>query len=259
MSTKGRKKSHPASVGRPAARIPMRTRAKSFLLGVAPIIALMTVVRIALAEPYHIPSGSMSPTLLAGDWLYVNKLRYGPHVPFTHRRLPGYAEPQRRDVVVFVSPPQDSAIRITPNQITPMLVKRVIGMPGDTLYMRGGALFINGVPEAPTLAIAPDPGFGSEYFSRQRALEIRGSRFGDPPGSPSAHDWGPLVVPSDSYFMLGDNRDSSVDSRFYGPVPRANIRGTPIFIYYSYDTEEGLDHVRAVSEIRWRRIGTVIR
>lgn len=257
---KRRKKSPSSPVLQPlVVRIPLRTRAKSFIRGIAPLIALMTVVRIALAEPYHIPSGSMSPTLLDGDWLYVNKLRYGPHIPFTHRSLPGYAEPKHRDVVVFVSPPQDPAIRITPNDITPTLVKRIIGLPGDTLHMRGGALFINGVPETRPLAAAPDPGFGPEYFARQRPLEIRGSRFGEPPASPSVHDWGPLVVPRDSYFMLGDNRDSSVDSRFYGPVPRANIRGTPMFVYYSYDTQEGLSYTRAITEIRWRRIGALIK
>jgi signal peptidase I len=73
------------------------------------------------------------------------------------------------------------------------------------------------------------------------------------------HEWGPVIVPDGSYFMMGDNRDDSVDSRYYGPVPRANLRGTPMFIYYSYDPESGLDYFRAVTAIRWQRLGTWIR
>ena len=109
---------------------------------------------------------------------------------------------------MFVSPPQDPAIRITPDQVTPLLVKRIVGMPGDTVAMHDGRL---------------------------------------------------IVVPPESYFMMGDNRDNSIDSRWYGPVPRANLRGTPTFVYYSYDAQKGLDYVRAVTAIRWRRLGTWIR
>ena len=92
-------------------------------------------VRTVLAEAYHIPSGSMEPTPLVGDWLLVNKLRFGPHIPFTKLRLPGYAELKRSDVDVFVSPPQDPSIRISPDEITPTLIKRVAGVAGDTLLM----------------------------------------------------------------------------------------------------------------------------
>ena len=91
------------------------------MVSVLPLVGIATVTRVALAEAYRIPSGSMEPTLLVGDWLFVNKLRYGPHVPLTGVNLPGYAEPRRGDVVVFVSPPQDPSIRITPDEVTPML------------------------------------------------------------------------------------------------------------------------------------------
>ena len=79
----------------------------------------------------------------------------------------------------------------------------------------------------------------SGLFAWQHRLEIRDSRLGPPVAAPSLHEWGPLVVPADTYFMMGDNRDGSVDSRYYGPVPRANLRGTPRFVYYSYDPERG--------------------
>ncbi|HYV97189.1 MAG TPA: signal peptidase I [Gemmatimonadaceae bacterium] len=258
----------------PAAREKNRARAKSsaqprgsrlraFIVGWLPVIGIVLAVRIALAEPYHIPSESMVPTLLKGDWLYVNKLRYGPHIPFTHARLPGYATPKAGDVVVFVSPPQVPEIRITPTEITPTLVKRIVGNPGDTLVMRGGQLFVNGTLDvhSPTSPAAT----GTRYdepdtlFAWQHTIEARGSRFGTPVRAPSVHNWGPLVVPQGMYFMMGDNRDNSVDSRYYGPVPRENLRGSPMFIYYSYNPDEGLDYTRALTEIRWRRLGTIIR
>lgn len=239
------------------------THARPTILGYLPIIAIFLVARVALAEAYVIPSGSMEPTLQVGDRLLVNKLRLGPHIPFTAVSLPGYAQPKRNDIVVFVSPPQVPAIRITPGEVTPTLIKRIVGLPGDTLMMRNGRLLVDGTaaPERNTdyvlpAAVAEQP---QPLFSWQRRLEVRGSRFGPPPASASLHDWGPLVVPAGMFFMLGDNRDNSVDSRYYGPVPRANLRGTPMFIYYSYDTEKGTDYFRAVTEIRWHRIGAWIR
>ncbi|AHG92719.1 signal peptidase I (plasmid) [Gemmatirosa kalamazoonensis] len=222
---------------------------------VLPVVAVTLGTRVALAEPYHIPSGSMEPTLLVGDWLFVNKLRYGPHVPLTHVSLPGYAEPRRGDIAVFVSPPQDPSIRMAPDEITPVLVKRIVGVGGDTLAMRAGRLYVNGVAESRGATPASD--FTREplpIFAWQHQLETSSAST-----RPTLHDWGPLVVPRDMYFMMGDNRDDSVDSRFYGPVPRANLRGTPTVVYYSYDTEAGLDWFRAVTEIRWRRLGTWIR
>jgi signal peptidase I len=232
-------------------------------MGYLPAIAIFLGTRTLLAEAYRIPSGSMEPTLQVGDWLFVNKLRLGPHIPFTHHALPGYAQPRRNDVVVFVSPPQDPAIRISPNDVTPMLVKRIVGIGGDTLLMRHGNLFVNGtfVPSpnqdfALPDAVAEQP---QPLFAWQHRIEANGSRFGAPEASPSVHSWGPLVVPAGTFFMMGDNRDNSVDSRYYGPVPRENLRGTPTFVYYSYDTTEGLDYLRLLTEIRWGRLGTWIR
>jgi signal peptidase I len=227
-------------------------------MSVLPSLLIFLGARQLLAEAYHIPSGSMEPTLLVGDWLFVNKLRLGGHIPFTSRSLPGYADPRRNDVVVFVSPPQDPSIRIAPDEVTPTLVKRIVGVAGDTLLMRHGQLLVNGaaVP-SPNAFVLPDSiaDVPQAIFDWQHHIEIDGSRFGAPVVSPSVHEWGPIVVPAGTYFMMGDNRDNSVDSRYYGPVPRANLRGTPMFIYYSYDPDCGIGYACALTAIRLRRIG----
>jgi len=246
----------------PAPPQSLANRTRAFIVGLLPVLAIVLGTRQLLAEAFRIPSGSMEPTLLVGDWLFVNKLRFGPHIPFTRQSLPGYASPRRGDVTVFVSPPQDVTIRISPDQVTPTLVKRIVGVAGDTLLMRHGLLTVNGNPvQSPNAFALPDT-IADEpqaIFAWQHQLEIRGSRFGPPTAAPSLHEWGPLVVPTGTFFMMGDNRDNSVDSRYYGPVPRANLRGTPMFIYYSYDPEQGLDYFRAATDIRWHRIGRWIR
>jgi signal peptidase I len=232
-------------------------------MSVLPVLAIFLVARIALAEAYRIPSGSMEPTLLVGDWLFVNKLRFGPHIPYTHTNLPGYAEPQRNDVAVFESPPQPPEIRIAPDEITPTLVKRIIGIAGDTVHMRDGLLYVNGVPRPRTDSSAFPAGDMANaemsIFDWQHQFQAHDSRFGAAPTHPTLHNWGPLVVPVGHFFMMGDNRDDSVDSRYYGMVPRENLRGRPTFVYYSYDADKGVPYFRAATEIRWSRIGTWIR
>jgi signal peptidase I len=243
------------------ARPSLVVRTRALILSVVPALLIFLGTRQLLAEAFRIPSGSMEPTLLVGDWLFVNKLRFGPHLPFTSQSLPGYASPKRGDVAVFISPPQDETIRISPDEITPTLVKRIVGVAGDTLLMRRGQLRVNGnVVPARNAFVVPDS-VGDEpqpIFAWQHQIEVSGSRFGPPVGAPSLHEWGPVVVPEGMFFMMGDNRDDSVDSRYYGLVPRANLRGTPMFVYYSYDPGQGSNYVRAVTAIRWRRLGTWI-
>lgn len=243
---------------RPSAQTSAFRRMRTLALSVIQFLAIFVGARELLAEAYHIPSGSMEPTLQVGDWLWVNKLRFGPHIPFTNYSLPGYAAPKRGDIAVFISPPQDPSIRISPDDVTPLLVKRVVGLAGDTLLMRHGQLMVNGTAVAsPNEFVLPDSlsNTPQAIFAWQHSIEIRNSRFDAPVESPSLHEWGPLVVPAGHYFMMGDNRDNSVDSRYYGPVPRANLRGRPTFIYYSYDPEQGHDFIRALTAIRWKRLG----
>ena len=229
-------------------------------------------IRTFFIEAFRIPSGSMIPALLVGDWLFVNKLVYGPHIPFTQINLPGYSDPKRGEVVVFVSPFQpDEAAK--GNDGTPTLVKRLIGTPGDTLYMRDGLVYVNGIAQRQGFAAANnekgDGSYVDPLFDRQKRYALKSSRFGAAPAQPTLDNWGPLVVPPAHYFMMGDNRYCSKDSRYWGVVPRENVRGRPMFVYYSYrpgdEPEERCTYETSnrplpfITDVRWGRIGTRIR
>ncbi|MFN2431306.1 MAG: signal peptidase I, partial [Gemmatimonadota bacterium] len=196
----------------------------------------------------RIPSGSMEDTLLVGDWLFVNKAIYGPKIPLTDVHLPSLSQPARDGVVVFESP-------IEPGL---NLVKRVIGVAGDTLAMRDGQLIRNGEPQREPYVqhVNPEGNSSDPGMRWQRQFLVAGV---DPERyRPTRDDWGPVVVPPGHYFMMGDNRDASFDSRYYGFVRRELIKGEPLFIYYSYDPSSpgGLPFLTA---IRWDRIGQPIR
>jgi len=228
-------------------------------------VVIYLFVKTLFVEAFRIPSGSMIPTLLVGDWLFVNKLAYGPTIPFTNSHLPGYTNPKHQDVVVFVSPYQaDNA-----PDFTPTLVKRLIGMPGDTLHMRDGVLFLNGIPQRQGFAASNPSGDNhavASNFDWQHKIELKNTRFGSAPAQPELGNWGPLLIPANHYFMMRDNRYCSKDSRYWGVVPRENVRGRPLFVYYSYvpgpgaanDPCNGAVSDRAVpfiTDVRWTRIG----
>jgi signal peptidase I len=234
-----------------------RRKAWENFKSIATTLALFLLIRAFLIEAYRIPSESMTPALLVGDWLFVNKLRFGPNIPFTSVNLPGYAEPHRHDVVVFKSPTQIDQ----PEDPNPTLVKRIIGMPGDTLHMRGAKLFVNGITQSEPYAAESEPGADeiSALFDWQKQYALTASRFGPAPDQPTHDNWGPLVVPPRHYFMMGDNRYNSKDSRYWGLVPRENIRGRPMFVYYSWNAVDSDRPLPALTDIRWGRIGHWIR
>lgn len=226
-------------------------------------LAIFLVLRAFLIEAYRIPSGSMIPTLLVGDWLFVNKAIFGAHIPFTNSSLPAFREPRRGDVVVFVSPYQpDEAERGA--DPTPTLVKRLVGTAGDTLFMRKGVLYVNGIaqrqgfgtnaPVNPDIANSVDP-----LFDWQKKVGLKSSRFGAAPVQPNHDNWGPFVVPPHRLFMMGDSRYNSKDSRYWGFVPRENVRGKPLFVYYSYNADDSDRPLPMITDIRWSRIGHWIK
>jgi signal peptidase I len=212
-------------------------------------VVLFALIRTFLVEAFKIPSGSMENTLQVGDFLLVNKLVYGAEVPFTHKRLPRLREPQRGDVIVFEYP----------EDLTKNFVKRLVGVPGDTLEMRNGTLMRNGVAlsERYVEHTEPDIDPGGEDFVWQRNYLV-GTANAASAYHPSRNNWGPLVVPKEKYFVLGDNRDNSLDSRYWGFVPDSLLKGRPFVIYYSY-APDTVDTFAWLTHIRWTRLGERIR
>lgn len=211
-------------------------------------LVVLLVIRALLVEAFKIPTSSMESTLLAGDFLLVNKAVYGAEIPGTGFHLPSFGAPERGEVVVF-NPPHE------PDK---HYVKRLVGLPGDTLEMKRKRLVVNGrSPDEPYVrhgdrggdAVHP----GMAWQARHLIERVRPGRY-----RPSRDTWGPLVVPEDRFFVLGDNRDNSEDSRYWGFVHRDAIRGRPWIVYYSSDPElvGGFGWIR---DIRWGRIGGRIR
>ena len=190
---------------------------------------LMLVFRSSFANWYVVPTGSMKPTIVEGDRVFVNELAYDVKLPFSARSVARRADPKRGDIVVLFSP-QDGK----------RLIKRVIGLPGDTLSLLHDQLYINGAAVAYLPAM---DGEGSELPATERddALFFQ-ERLGDKlhavmylPARAALRTFGPVQVPADEYFVMGDNRDDSQDSRFIGFIPRAAIVGRATAIAFSLD------------------------
>ena len=220
---------------------------KSWLRAAAVALGIWLVLRSYVVEAFRIPSPSMENTLLVGDFLFVDKTGYGGQfqVPFTglrFLRLPGYAEPKRDGIVIFRSV-EDS----TPNLD---IVKRLIAVGGDTLQMVNDTLIRNGARLQEPYTLNLSEGFDQtprEVLDEMRALQLP-HYVGSEPANyrPTLHNWGPIVIPKDSFWVMGDNRDDSRDSRFWGFLPRSHIEGRPLIIYMSVAMHP--------FRIRWNRL-----
>jgi len=193
------------------------------------LLLVMFAVRSAIADWNDVPTGSMKPTILEGDRVFVNKLAYDLKVPFTTWHLAQWGDPLRGDIVVFFSPA--NGIR---------LVKRVIGLPGDRIELANNNLLVNGAPvqyeplSPRTIAELPV----AEQPQHQYATEALGSHphpVMATPALPARRTFGPVVVPAGRYFMMGDNRDNSLDSRYFGSVDRSEIVGRALAVVASLD------------------------
>ena len=209
-------------------------------------LVIWFVLRTLLIEAFRIPSSSMERTLLVGDFLFVNKALYGAEIPLIRTHLPAFRQPRRGDIVVFDSQTEPGV----------KVVKRLMGVPGDTLQMKHAVLYRNGVRVVEPYVIHTDSLQDvSDSGMRPWQLPHLLPSVNKATYLPTRDTWGPLVVAPDSFFVMGDNRDNSYDSRYWGFVPRDVIRGRPLFIYYSFDG----DSWRAlpfITAIRWNRIFT---
>ena len=226
----------------------MRAIMRAFLqLGASVLLFLVT--RALVVEMYKIPTASMQRTLMVGDFLVVNKMVYGAQIPFTHYRLPAFHDPRRGDVIVFKWP-SDPRINF---------VKRVVGIPGDTLFMKDGVLTRNSVTvqEKYVTHTTADADMAVDEFRWQQDYLVKSARASETYW-PSRNNWGPLIVPPHDFFVLGDNRDNSLDSRYWGFVPDSLVRGEPMFVYYSYRPDSASTW-SWLTDARWRRLGTIVR
>ena len=195
------------------------------------LAVLVFAIRSSLADWNDVPTGSMKPTILEGDRVYVNKLAYDLKVPFTTWHVAAWANPKRGDIVVFYSPHDGQR-----------LVKRVIGLPGDTIELRQNVLLVNGEPvryqpiDQSALRDVSAHDLASHVFATED-LPGQTHAVAAFPAVSARRDFGPFHVPDGQYFMMGDNRDDSFDSRYWGTVERRRILGRATGIALSFDRE----------------------
>jgi signal peptidase I len=244
--------------------------------GICSVLVVGLFILTLLAQNYLIPSGSMEKTLLVGDHLVVDRITFAP--PARWMPLVRYREPRRGDIVVFIKPVTDpDPVDGSPTYLT--LVKRLIGVPGDHIHLRNGIVILNGVAQSEPYAAPTTPENHDDFVDEFPSVPP------DPePGNLIPESWavsfpshivgGDLVVPPGMYFMMGDNRHMSADSRFWGLVPRENIIGRPLFNYWSFQATEAqlaqtglgknlawMGHVvlHFFSDTRWKRTLHVVR
>ncbi len=204
-------------------------------------VIIATTFKSSVADWNIVPSGSMKPTIVEGDRIFVDKLAYDLKVPLTTWHIAQWSNPKRGDIVVFYSPEDGTR-----------LVKRVVGLPGDRISMQDNMLYINGKPlhyETPHQAGKTG---NSGRFSIEETLGTKKHPIFITPSYPSIRSFAPITIPKGKYFMMGDNRDNSADSRYFGFVKRANIVGRATAVVISLDSNH--EYMP-----RWKRFFTELR
>ncbi len=202
---------------------------KTFLL----FISFLFIFRGAIADWHPVPTGSMKPTILEGDVIWENKLAYDLQIPFTNISLARLGEPKRGDIIVFTSKAANKR-----------MIKRLIGLPGETIQIKKNQLFINGHAADYSKLRNPilEPIREGDKEEGVYALESIGSLTHVMQVKPHYYNpmknYGPITIPKDQYFVMGDNRDNSADSRYYGLIPRSEIRGHATQILLSLNTKD---------------------
>ena len=249
-----------ASGQRPeAAPVPAKPDETPFeaVASICSVLVVGLYILTFLAQNFVIPSGSMEKTLLVGDHLVVDRISLSPlakWMPLVH-----YREPRHGDIVVFIKPVPEPQPDADGNPQYFFLVKRLIGVPGDHIHLHGGIVNINGVAQTPPKDGSDDPG---SSIDQQYLDEFPATPPAQAPSGAETASWaddapnhivdGDLVVPPGMYFMMGDNRHNSLDSRYWGFVPRQNIVGRPLFNYWSFKSTEAVYEQTEMSErIAW--------
>ncbi len=210
---------------------------------------LFVVIRTFILQTFVITSGSMESALLVGDFLIANRAAVGVRIPGTRVRIPGYSSVRRGDVLVF-DPPHEPDLK---------LVKRLIGVPGDTVSMKDGVLTLNGkVQDEPYVKHVDPTGDRPDAVWMAWQSEHLVATVPKATYRPTRDNWGPLVIPEDRYFMLGDNRDTSLDSRYWGLLEGWRLEGRASVIYFSYN-KGSFRPFPWLREIRFGRVFSRIR
>ncbi len=259
MSRRSRSKTknqgNPPTVADPPRTRPPKRALVEWVKSIAIALLIWFVIQSMLVKSFRINSGSMENTLLPGEMLFVNRAVFGSRVPLIGFRFPAFRQPRHDDLVVFYSPVRVAFAAELGIEPKVDVVKRLIGVPGDTLAMRDDSLFRNGryVPEPYAQHRDPQSAIPSHVLGTVLQWQRPHLIGTDSAYVPGLRDWGPLVLPARSYFVMGDNRDESVDSRFWGFLPRESIKGPVLFIYFSYDPSSW-HPLPFLTAIRWGRL-----
>jgi signal peptidase I len=240
-----------ANAGAEPAKTPangkQRSRASEWTRSLAGGFLIFLFIQTFVLQTFTITSGSMERTLLVGDFLVLSKVAYGATIPGTQVRTPGYSSPKRGDIIVFRGHHEPLDV-----------VKRLIGLPGDTLAMIDGRLHRNGVAlEEPYVVHTYPDGDGWHPAMQWQAAHLTDRAAADG-YSPTRDNWGPIVVPPERFFVLGDNRDDSLDSRYYGFIQPEQVKGRAVALYFSFD-REAASAVPLLGSVRWSRVGERLR
>ncbi len=248
QKSEAEQKAYTAALGAAATEPVIVEYAKSFF----PVLFLVFFIRSFLFEPFQIPSGSMIPTLKIGDFILVNKFTYGIRMPILNSEIIPVNKPQRGDVMVFYPPHQPGV----------SFIKRVIGLPGDEIRYTNNVLYLNGVEQTYT-DVAPEElkhyqSTQLEYCTSAGHLYQTGfETLGDKVHATQKCSWpsplgvgGTWIVPEGHYFMMGDNRDNSQDSRAWGFVPERNIIGKAVMVWMHWDEFWSLPNFETVGKIQ---------
>jgi len=210
-----------------------------YVKSIAVALVIYLVISTTIIKATQIYSGSMEDTLLMGDFLFINKFIYGIKIPYTDIRLPALRDPKPGDIIVFKYPIDESI----------SYVKRCIAVAGQTVEIRNKVVYVDGKP-------FPNPN-SVKFTSYVQPIGYNDPQI-FPPGNGNGDNYGPIKVPQGYIFMMGDNRDNSYDSRYWGFLPMKNVVGKPIITYWSWRKDVPLwDFFYKIRTIRWKRIGYI--